>query len=262
MIGLGYPNLADTATTSGGSWQAGLPVANVQTRSFAKVARSTDATTGSTQFRLDHGSAKSARALCLAGHNLTAAATITWSRGTSSGGAEVYAGAAVNAWQITPYTVSGRDYAVVIVLPQAYSARHDLIEIADAANPAGYVEIARAWVSSVWVPTYNAAYGLRDGIEDLSSVDRSDGGALWVTQRRKLRTVELVLEGLTPEEADALHNVQMAAGTTDEVLYLPDLTSPAAQQRYGYISTLHEISAIEYPFHRMRTLPLRLREVA
>jgi hypothetical protein len=216
----------------------------------------------STKIRLDHGAAVSVLALCIAGHNLSSTATITWSRGTTTGATDVYAGSAVNAWQITPQTYDGRAYSSVLVLPQAYSARHDLIEISDTTNTAGYVEISRVFVGAVWVPTYNVGYGLQDGIEDLSSTDRSDGGSLWTTQRRKLRYVQAVLEALTTTEADTMHNMQMAAGTTEEVLYLPDLASTSSQQRYGFLATMEELSPIEYPYFRQRALPLRLKEAA
>jgi hypothetical protein len=262
MIGLGYPNIADTATASGGSWLAGLPASNVQTRSFANVARSADAAAASTKIKFDHGSAKAAQVLCLAGHNLSSAATIKWSRGTTDGGNDVYAGSAVNVWQITPTAFDGRAYAAVIVLPQAYTARYDLIELSDTTNAAGYVEVARAWISTLWTPTYNAAYGLRDSVQDLSGVERSDGGALWVTARRKLRAVQLVLDALSLSEADDIHNLQMSAGTTEEVMYVPDVASSATQQRYGYIATIEELDAIEYPYYRTRSAPIRLKEVA
>ena len=52
----GYPNHADVATLSGGSWEASLPLANLQHRLLSRVARSTDAALASTQFDADLGS--------------------------------------------------------------------------------------------------------------------------------------------------------------------------------------------------------------
>ena len=68
------PNRADAGTLSGGSWEATLPLTNLQTRWLSDVARSTDAALASTKFVCDQGSAKRVRAVYLGGHNLSLAA--------------------------------------------------------------------------------------------------------------------------------------------------------------------------------------------
>ena len=262
-IGLGFPNLVTTATTvSGGLWSVALPASNVRTRDYSQVARSSDALTASTQIRFDHGSAKSARVLYIDGHNLSSAAQVRWSRGTTSGGSDVAQIALRDAWQITPLVRSGRDHGVMMVLPASYSARYDLIEIQDTGNAAGYVEVARIGIFDLIVPTYSASYGLQDKILSLSGAERSPGGSLWLNQQRALREVAFALPYLSLTEGDSLHEVQRAAGMTEEVLYVPDLADQAAQQRFGFIGTLAEMSAVDYPYYRARTLPLRITQAA
>ena len=259
-MALGITNLVESAAITGGSWLAGLPLSNIATRDLSRVARSSDALTSSTTIQFDHGSAKTARALCIVGHNLTSAATITWDRGTTAGGNDVQDGAAINAWQITPLEYSGRQFAAWVVVT-ATSARYDKIVIADTANPAGYIEIAYAWMSDLWSTAYGPVTGLQQGVQDFSGSERSDAGALWVNRRRRVRNVSMVLEGATPTEAAILHNLSVYCAATEPVLYCADVADAAERQRYGFVGSLSELNAIEWPYNRMGRLPMRIVEL-
>lgn len=260
MMGLGFINLAETATLSGGDWLVSLPASNVQTRDFAEVARSTNDSAASTVIRLDHGSAKTARVVCIVGHNLSATATIAWTRGTTSGGSDVYAGAAVNAWQITPSAFDGRQYDAWVVA-DATAARHDTISIADESNGDGYVEIGYLWVGDLWSTTYGPSNGLTHGLQDFSGAERSDGGAFWSTRRRRIRNTTMVLEAVTPSEAAVLHDLQVYSASTEPVLYCADKGIAEDRQRYGFVGLLAEMSGVEWPYHRHGRLPLRITEL-
>lgn len=259
-MALGITNLIESATVSGGNWLAGLPVTNVATRDLAEVARSANDTATSTVIQLDHGSAKTARVLCLVGHNLSSAATITWDRGTSAGGTQVQAGAAVNAWQITPTSYDGRQWAAWVVVP-ATSARYDKITITDESNTDTYVEIAYVWMSDLWTTTYGPVTGLQHGVQDFSGAERGDGGAFWSTRRRRVRNVTMTLEAVTPTEAAILHELQVYSASTEPVCYCADTAVASDRQRYGFVGVLNELSAIEWPYNRMGRLPARLTEL-
>lgn len=69
-ITLGWNNRTDSGTLSGGSWQSTLPLSNLQNRQVQKVARSTDATTASTQFQIDLGQARPIGVVGLIVHNI------------------------------------------------------------------------------------------------------------------------------------------------------------------------------------------------
>lgn len=260
-IGLFWANRADDAAVTGGGWAAAFPASNVGTRSYAEVARSTNALTTNTQLRLDHGAAVPVRAVAVVAHNLSDAALVRWSRGTTSGGNDVYAGAWVDAWRFTPSVYSGRCHAWIFDLGSTYTARYDLLEIDDTANPDGYVQIGRVFVDGAgFIPTINAQYGLQDGLRDLSATDRSDSGALWVTARRTMRTVSCVMPRLDEDEGDEMHEMMRVCGTGQEVLYLPEMANTPRMQRYGFLGTLDEMSPLEYPLYRNRSVGLRLTE--
>lgn len=273
-IGLFFPNRCQPAVTvSGGSWLAALPAANVCDPSLAKVARSTDDATASTKIRVDFGSSRSLRAFALINHNLSAAATWRVLLGASSGGSEVYAGTLATWVDSTfeaglvalgmedgEYLRSGRP--AIVVLPAYYTARHLTVEIEDATNPDGYVQIGRVFAGGGLVPEWNPEYGLKDGWIDKSSKDESESGSEWPTARRRLKTVSFVLAALTLDEGAALHEMQRTLGTIDEVLYVPDVADPDATQRFGMLGTISEMSALDYPYPRHRALPLTIREKA
>lgn len=263
MIGLSYPSLVTSTTSfSGGSWLSGLPLTNLRNLDLAKVARSTDATSANTKFQIDWTTARSARVLVIVGSNLSSAATIRWKRGTSAGASDVYDSTDLAAWAITPLVYNGKRHNIIIVAPSTTSARYETVEIIDTSNPDGYVELGYAWFGDLFVPTINASYGLKDQLIDHGSIQRSESGAVWATTRRKFRSTSFVLDWLTQSEADTLHELQRVAGTTDPVIYIPDLTDRALQQRYGGMGLLGELSAIDYPFINNRSLPLRWVEYA
>lgn len=271
-IGLFWPNRAAAGVAvSGGSWLAGLPASNVCDPQIAKVARSTDALAASTKIRLDLGSARSLRAFALVNHNLSAAAQWRVLLGTTSGASDVYAGS-LATWLHASFeaglTAQGMEDAeylrdgtpAIIVLPAFYTGRHVTIEISDTANADGYVQIGRVFAGGGFIPTINASYGLQDSWIDLSTADFSEAGSLWGTPRRRLRTVRFVLDALTLAEGEQLHEMQRVLGTIDEVLYVPDVADAAVSQRFGMLGTISELSALDYPYPRMRSLPLAIRQ--
>lgn len=260
QVALLHTNLVPAATLSGGSWVAGLPLANLKTSELAARARSASAAEAHTQFVIDHGGALAARVVWLSAHNLSAAAQIRLSRGTSSGGSQVYAGGWVNAWQITPLVQSGEIYGAFVVMPSANSARYTTVEISDTANAAGYVELGQAIVGDVLTFRLGPSVGLQHGLRDLSTGTEAESGAYWPTERRKPRSVAMALEALEEAEANTLQDVRVAIGTHGQCVYLPSLTDLAQLQRYGFVGHLQELGAIEYPFPRLRTLPIRIAE--
>ena len=153
------------------------------------------------------------------------------------------------------------DHGLIFVLPADATGRYDYIEIFDSSNADGYVEIAQLGIGPIdFVPSYNAAYGLKDGFVSFGGKERSSGGTLWTDQQRIARNVSFVLEAIDLDNGDSLHELERYVGTTEQVLYLPDLHDAAAIQRYGMRGTLDELSALDYPYYRLRSMPLRITQ--
>lgn len=264
MMALGVSNIVlPTDTFSGGSWLTALPLSNLADRDLSFVARSSDDSQASTTILIDHGSAKAARVLQIVGHNLSSSATIRWDRGSTSGGTEVVSGTPQNVWAFTPLSYDGVQYQTSpVVQASQTSARYEKITINDEYNEDGYIQLGYLWISTIWQPTYDMTYGIKDGIIDLSVKDRSDGGNLWVTRKRRLRTVSFALPRLSLTEGAQLHDFQVSLGITEPILYLPNITSAEEMQRFGMIGTLEEMSPIDYPYYANRSVGLTITELA
>lgn len=274
---IGWPNRVDTATITGGAWT--LPVANLKTDDITQVARSTNATEAATQMRLALDAARNIRVVSMVNHNLSATAQWRVTIGTTAGASDIHDSGWIGAWQMTFddwiewesatwWVGAGLDeylrapFPVVHMLDDAVTAQHFSIYIRDVTNADGWIQLGRLFVGPAIQPTYNMSYGLRDGITDLSELARSESGAVWAAPRRRLRDVSFVLDWLTDAEGAYLHEMQRVLGMTGEVLYYPYPDEPARSQQYGFLGRLMEMSALEYPYHRVRRLPLRIQEVA
>jgi hypothetical protein len=277
---LGWPNRIDAATLSGGSWSTDLPLTNLQARSLAVVARSADDANASTKFIVDHGAATSQRVFGIFNHNLSEAARIKVSLGSTSGGAEVYAGAWTDCFPITFGTGAdewagydwwepmasddyvGNPFPVIVALSSSYSARYTLIELDDTANTQGFVQIGRAFVGGAFAPGYNAVHGLEDGLDDRSELIEMESGGVVPIVRRRRRTVRFQLPALRQsDEFSILHEIKRRAGLTGEVLYVPSAKSAAEIQRTAMLARFKSLNQIAYPSVDWRDASIELVEL-
>ena len=258
-IGLCWPQVA-TGTPTGGDWAPTLPLANLNSTRITKVARSVDATLLKTQWVEQVPAA--AQVLILKWCNLSSAAQLRLSVGTTSGDDDLYAGAWGDYFRYTPASgITARQVDGIIVTPTEMPAdAWWKVEIDDTANADGYVEIGHRHIAPLWQPAISAAYGLQDGVEDLSESDASDGGDECFVDRENRRFVQLVLEVLTPAEGATLHDMQRTLGKNGHLYYLPNPADLAYSQRYGFLARQRELSALEYPHPRTRRQPMRLTE--
>lgn len=277
---LGWPNRIDEAALSGGAWLSGLPLANLKERALSKVCRSVNASTGSTVIDLDLGQARSLRALALQNHNLSQAGSWRVKLGSSAGASDIYSGSYQSAWSLSfdsgQLEWGGNNwwdgmvdddyirhpYIAPMLLPTWYSARYVRIEISDAANPDGYIQMGRIFVGSGFVPALGAMYGLSEGWEDLSRLDYTLSGALVADIGRRRRWAKFELGYIRQaDEAPIVHEMLRRLGTAGEVLYLPNTSNWQGCQRYGFVGRLREMSAIEYPYVNARSIGLVIEEL-
>lgn len=269
MFGLFYPNRIPAGTVSGGSWLAARPVTKVANDDLTDVARSTNALAASTKILVDLGASYALRAFALAYTNLSNAATWVLKVGTSSGAGDVLTTGSLAAWDLTTETALSalglqdtsayylRRFHQIYVHSATVSGRYVSFEISDTGNAAGYVEVGKAFAAGGYVPTAGSVQQ-QDGWQDLSGLSRAESGALWVTSRRRMRQAALSVEWRTQAEADLLHDLLRYAGTTEDVLYVPDVSDVARMQRYGFVGTLRELSPLECPPGMLNAYSLQL----
>lgn len=214
---------SDAGTYSGGSWVGGLPLANLAEADVKRVARSTNATVGSTQFRIDLGAAVPpvSSDFVLLGHNLSMAATIrivvTSDASDASPGARTLDTGQLPAW--VPTVVIGAlpwgAWPWNGIDPTAYPSgptffhraasvvlgRYVWCYINDTANAAGYVEAGRFMAGAGWSPQVNAAYGASIQWVDPGETKRTRGGRRLYTPRPRFRQFQMQFNHLTKDEA-------------------------------------------------------------
>jgi len=102
--------------------------------------------------------------------------------------------------------------------PKTY--RYWRVDLIDAANPDGYIEVGRLFAGSAWSPTYNAQYGAMLGYEDRDQVTEMDSGSEYSRKRPAPRIASFTFQGLTDSEAiGTVIDMQRRLGSSGEVLY-------------------------------------------
>lgn len=279
---LGFPNLADSATLSGGAWAATLPRANLQNRTLGKKARTSDATTASTKFDIDLGSDKKVRAFGLIAHNLSMAATYRLRGSTAADFATtVYDGGTVDVWPVVypsssldwedgnwwsgKYSadqVAGVNWNLIVPLPVNYLARYWRLELTDTTNSAGYVEAGRLFIGPAWQPVKNLSYDAGLQWETPTTVQAALSGAEVFQRRDPARVVRFALDWMSVDEGlGNAYELQRRAGIDAEILFIFDPSDTVHAIRRQFLGRLRQLSAIEYPFHDTHKVAIEIKEL-
>jgi hypothetical protein len=241
-IGIGYGNLIDTGTLSGSGWNSGQPLNNLKVRDLAVFAQS-DATTA--EIIIDHGSAVTAQVFGLVAHQIEeAGATIRVTRGTTSGGAEVWDSGVQPCWPFTPFARDGEHFGLWIVAPSPTVARYTRIYV--AGGPA-VIRIGRAFVGPMFRPRYSPSLATDGWREPNSVLDRLVNGRDLAWRRREQRSVPLQWGAFTEAEGSLWHEIVRTHGITGEVALVRSVNDRAIQQQHGFLGTMRGLSALERP---------------
>ncbi len=277
---ISYPNRVDEATLTGGSWEAGLPLSNLQDRQLSLVARSVDALTTSTVIKAEFATTRSFRVIAPVNHNFSETAQWRVRIGTTDEGSEVYDSGLIDCWQMAfdlglmPWGTAGlwrhvdgdefigHDRAIVHVIESGWmDGTHLTINIEDTTNPDGYVQIGRLFLGGGVQPAHNMSYGMSEGWVDRTEIQTTPGGAEFYKSRRPYRFVNLSLDWLSNTEFQRFYEMQRLLGVSGEVFYVPDTADADVQQRQGFLGRLQELSPIEYPYHDTRKKAFKIKEL-
>jgi hypothetical protein len=281
-VGLGWPNWVDVAATfSGGTWETALPRPNLADARLAAVARSVGLTTAATQFDVDLGAARVVGVVALIRTTLTAAATVRV-RGASDAGftSVVYDSGTVaafpeawptgllptghpNAATRLPTTAQLRAWRWdVNVLPPAVSARYWRVELSDATNPAGHVDVGRLWIAPLYQPSINPRYGAEYGFAAQSVTGRALSGTRYVDVRPNARTRTFEFADLPPAEAQqVLGDLVRTLDLGGQVYVIDDPADAFNRQRGAFLATLTQLPAVVRASFVQGAVTLALEEV-
>lgn len=280
---LAWNNRADLGVLSGGSWLPSLPLTNLQTRQVQQVARSANTLASSTQFTVNFSSPKSIDCIALVVHNLSASAKVRVTAASSpSFSSPEYASDWIDAWPAGVIPVSsleweddnfwlgtmteearaGYNSPFLHLLPAAQYLANWKIEVSDTANPNGYVHIGRLFMAKKWQPEYNMVYGASLGYEDPTEVATSLTGAEYFDPRGKYRIHNFSLDALSSSEANAeVLEMQRIAGTSAEILIVPDADDTLTFIQRSFVGRLQSISPVSQPHFDRYSTTIEIKEL-
>lgn len=280
---LGFPNRIDTATLSGGSWLASLPLNNIKNKRISKLARSTNALTTSTKFVISFPGAKQIDLFAAIGHNFSETATIRiCGNSTNSFGSPLYD----SGWQaVWPYgftplgqleweddnfwlgTISEEALAGYItpysfLIPGELAYQYWQIEINDTTNTDGYVQVGRLYFGPTFQPTFSYSYGSTLIVEDATTYESSLTGEEFFDLRQKYRVHTFTLDLLNKEEAyKTVLDMQRLVGTSGEIFIIADLDDIDNAPRRNFLGRMQQISPITEKNKKWYSTQFQIKEV-
>jgi len=279
---LAYGNRADGALLSGGSWQPTLPLTNLQNRRLAKTARSISLDLAATQFDADLGQSRLVRVIALVAHNASLgalyrirfSAVADFASTAHDTGWQPFWGVvypfgslpwgAPNWWtgQYSAEEVAASNATEVTILPRSLPGRYLRVEIDDAANADGYIEIGRLFIADGWQPVRNIIYGASLQWEPRTTVQEALSGAEYFDERQPARVAKVQLDAMTEAEAmSRAFEIQRSVGVSGEVLFVWDPDDTTHALRRQYLARLRALSAIENPGPDRWRTPFEIKEL-
>lgn len=189
----------------------------------------------------------------------------TWNAVSSDADVEALAGTlaratadfdstAVDAWPSAwvSDTTSEQRAGVVgcaVLTGSSTAYRYWRVDLIDAANPDGYLELGRVFGGSAWSPTINAVFGATLGYEDRDVVTEMDSGSEYMRKRPAPRVAQFALPAATDAEAmRTLLDMQRRQGSSGEVLFEWDSADTTYAPDRRFLARLRQVSPLQAIF--------------
>lgn len=298
---IGAPNWVEplwvvTSVSAAGKWGTPDTFVNVTDSDFGNQSISSDLAPGYVRFDFSAlatvlGSNPGMDCLMIPKHNLTQAATIRVLAGSAAfnadgtgGGSILYDSGAVAAlpaivypagllawghiggWTGAPdpiMDIAAYNRCVLVQFPNTIVAKYWAVLISDAANPDGYIMLARVFLGPFYQPSINFAYGAQQDFQGDRVADTTATNSEAIDALRQLRRVAtLTLADLSVDEAVAIFTgLQMYLGYAKQGALIFDPGDTYHMQRRSFMFTLQKAGSIAYDYFDGNTVPLVLQEV-
>jgi hypothetical protein len=216
MVRFVYKNLwRDAIALSASSEKAQFPKENTQ-EDIVTMSWRSNGTVSNEIFVADFGVASEYNFVALLGHNITSAATITIYGADNSG----------FTTGVVSQNLTHNGNNIFTFLASTYSKRYFRIQIQDASNPAGYLQVGTIIVGKyVELNRHFGAYS--KALVDESEVEKSPTGNLFTVQARTmLQRWSLPFTGLDDNSAAAIELMVAEVGIRKALIFCTDPTTP------------------------------------
>jgi hypothetical protein len=155
----------------------------------------------------------------------------------------------------------GYGQVVAVALEDIY-ADYCVVEINDAGNPDGFINVPLAFLGPGWIPklgfTWNSTYGRDSTVDEMIS----RGGQEYPTYRFQQRRWEAAFDAITDSElwTDA-QNLDRVSRYGGNILFIPTYTSQtvASEAVFGRVTVTADVSYIA-GFHDRHAWKFRVKE--
>ena len=279
QVRFGYRNRIDAATLSGGSWQA--PLSNIQTLRLAQRARSTSAAHTHTVIDIEFDEDRLIQVISVNAHNISVDGYIRVFAGDSPGVYNLYDSGEIEVWPPMYSTLSlhWRDYHFwsgkideearkeyqknfIHICKDSVKTKYWRIEIYDANNTDGYVEVGRLFMGRLFEPQFNVIYGAQIAWEDNSRIDQSLIGVEYMSRTPMTRVATVNYDYSFRREAlEGLYELQRQSGTTQEVLFIGNASDEAQMVRLGFLGRFRRMEPLKWHFMDIHSTGFEVKEL-
>ena len=279
QVRFGYRNRIDAATLSGGSWQA--PLTNIQTLRLAQRARSTSAAHAHTVIDIEFDKDRLIQVVSVNAHNISVDGYIRVFAGESPGVYDLYDSGELEVWPPMYSTLSlhWRDYHFwsgkideearkeyqknfIHICNASVKTKYWRIEIYDADNTDGYIEVGRLFMGRLFKPQFNVIYGAQIAWEDNSRIDQSLIGVEYMSRTPMTRVATVNYDYSFRREAlEGLYELQRQSGTTQEVLFIGNASDDSQMVRLGFLGRFRRMEPLKWHFMDIHSTGFEVKEL-
>lgn len=242
-----------TPTSSGGSFVAALPVANVHDERLERIARTTDATLTSTKFETDLQTSRALGGFATLIPNASLTARVRYRLSTTAGvfTSPVYDSGFTRIFPtgLTAEDVAGSNALHTHVAATNQTGRYVLTEIDDTTNADGYLDVARFVAAGAWRigGELGLSVGAKIGLEDETTRTKTGGGAAIYNAQRSARTYAVTVANITEAEAFAnAWRMQRRLGLSGQLVFVFDANDATYGWERNILCTLRELGGLEW----------------
>lgn len=279
---IGFPRWTDSIVWSGGAWTADYPPSNLAGLPLSRVARSANADPLSTCLTGLLPTSRGVRLIALVRHNLSRNATIRVRLYRDAAATDLAhdSGAlpawpvvypfGINEWEDDQYwsgqyatnEIAENTWTRPIWLDRIHLARSIAIDIVDADNPDGHIDLGLIEVAQGWQVGINFDYGAEFGFRFRTQDVESLGGARYHERRAKPRTWRGSIAYLDRDEALARGFEQQRQLDLDQpFLWLPHPAEPVHWLRTVFLARNTNPGALRYAVGDRTSVALSFEEV-
>lgn len=279
-----YDNFADTATLSGGSWRTSLPLINTQHPDVGRVARSADATAASTVIFADLGTVEAPiGGVAIGPLNVTPGASwrvrayddIDQTTQVHDSGSISFAGGVVDSldleWEDSGFWLGITDFGEndilpvygFHVLPTDLQAQFWRVDVSDAANSAGYIDLGRLIIARAWRPSVNYSVGDNAlSIEVFEDEAVTLGGRKVSWERAARRTWRCAFSPLPEAEAwEHVLRIMMRVRRAKQIFVIPDPDDVERRQQRSFLGRYKQVPGIQQVLYSISSTVFDIEEV-